>query len=130
MEPLVQPAINRWFTEPFRLSHPDVVSEVATMIGHTSVNGWAGCCAAIAQIHTTARLKEIGCPVLVLVGEKDIGTPLAGALDMQRNLKDSVLVVISDAAHMTNIEQAEQFNRALRLFLGGQRTLPNDEAIR
>jgi 3-oxoadipate enol-lactonase len=116
MDPLVQPAINRWFTETFRNSSPNVVEPVASMIRSTSVDGWAGCCAAIASIHTTDRLKEIECPAMVIVGEFDVGTPLSAALEMHNNLKQSVLVLISNAAHMTNIEQPAQFNRALELF--------------
>jgi 3-oxoadipate enol-lactonase len=115
--PLVQPAIGRWFTEGFRELQPDIVSSVANVIANTSVNGWAGCCAAISSIHTTPRLREITCPALVMVGEHDIGTPLASALTIHRELRDSVLAVISDAAHMTCIEQPEQFNRVLRQFL-------------
>ena len=117
MQPLVQPAIGRWFTQAFRDAHPAVVAPVAAMIASTSVNGWAGCCAAIAAVHTTPRLHEIACPALVIVGEHDIGTPLASALTIHRHLPDSVLVVIADAAHMTCIEQPAQFNRALRMFL-------------
>ncbi len=116
MNPLVQPAINRWFTEAFRDSNPEVVESVASMIRSTSVAGWAGCCAAIADIHTTDRLREIECPAMVIVGEFDIGTPLSAALEIHKHLKNSILVVISDAAHMTNIEQSIQFNRALELF--------------
>ena len=116
MDPLVQPAINRWFTEAFRNSSPEIVESVASMIRSTSVAGWAGCCAAIASIHTTDRLKEIECPAMVIVGEFDVGTPLSAALEMHKNLKQSVLVLISNAAHMTNIEQSTQFNRALGLF--------------
>lgn len=117
MQPLVQPAIGRWFTPAFREALPDTVASVAAMIAGTSVNGWAGCCAAIAAVHTTDRLREITCPALVMVGEHDIGTPLASALTIHRHLADSVLVVIADAAHMTCIEQPAQFNRALRIFL-------------
>lgn len=117
MQPLVQPAIGRWFTQAFRDAHPDIVAPVAAMIAGTSVNGWAGCCAAIAAVHTTPRLHEIACPALVIVGEHDIGTPQASALTIHRHLPDSVLVVIADAAHMTCIEQPAQFNRALRMFL-------------
>jgi 3-oxoadipate enol-lactonase len=117
MDPLVQPAINRWFTEAFRNSNSDLVESVASMIRSTSVAGWAGCCAAIASIHTTDRLKEIDCPAMVIVGEFDVGTPLSAALEMHNNLRRSVLVLISNAAHMTNIEQSAQFNRALELFL-------------
>ena len=117
MAPLVQPAIGRWFTQAFRDDHPDVVAPVAATIAGTSVNGWAGCCAAISAVHTTPHLGAITCPALVMVGEHDIGTPLASALTIHRHLPNSVLVVIADAAHMTCIEQPAQFNRALRVFL-------------
>ncbi len=117
MEPLVQPAIDRWFTESFRAQQPATVAKVAHMIRNTSVAGWSGCCAAIAAVNTTNRLHEIKCPVLVMVGEYDIGTPLSAALVLHRNLERSTLVVISDAAHMTDVEQPRQFNRAVKMFL-------------
>lgn len=122
MQPLVQPAIQRWFTQTFRESQPEIVAPVAAMIAGTSVNGWAGCCAAISDVHTTERLLEVTCPALVIVGEYDIGTPIDSALTIQRHLRQSTLVVITDAAHMTCIEQPEQFNRALGMFLD---SLPN-----
>ncbi len=117
IDSLVQPAISRWFTERFRTDNPRETERIASMIRQTSVKGWCGCCAAIADVHTTERLHEIACPALVMVGEYDIGTPLAAALDMHRELGESTLVVISDAAHMTCVEQPAQFNRARRRFL-------------
>ncbi|MBT9442568.1 MAG: 3-oxoadipate enol-lactonase [Acidovorax sp.] len=115
--PLVQPAIGRWFTADFRASQPAAVAAVAQVIGSTHVEGWTGCCAAIASVHTTNDLHRIGCPALVIVGEHDIGTPLAASLEMHRRLPKSTLAVIADAAHMTCIEQPERFNRVLRVFL-------------
>lgn len=115
--PLVEPAIGRWFTQSFREREPEQVAQTARAIAQTSVEGWAGCCAAIAAVHTTDHLHMIDCPALVVVGEHDIGTPVSAALTMQRQLRDSVLVLIADAAHMTCIEQPAQFNRALRQFL-------------
>lgn len=117
MHPLVEPAIGRWFTPTFRAACPEMVAPVGASIAATPVNGWAGCCAAIASVHTTPQLGKITCPVLVLVGEHDIGTPLASALTIHRHLPQSTLVVISDAAHMTCIEQPAQFNRAMLMFL-------------
>lgn len=117
MAPLVAPAIGRWFTQAFRDAHPGIVTPVAGQIAATSVDGWCGCCAAIAAVHTTDRLPAIRMPALVIVGEHDIGTPLAAALTLQRGLPDASLVVVSDAAHMSCIEQPQQFNRALRMFL-------------
>ncbi|CAM0557544.1 3-oxoadipate enol-lactonase 2 [Vreelandella titanicae] len=111
------PAITRWFTEEFRTHEPKQTQWVTDMVLETTIDGWCGCCAAIADVQTTDRLHEITCPALVIVGERDIGTPLEAALTIHRHLKASTLVVISDAAHMTCIEQPEQFNRALTLFL-------------
>ena len=87
MEALVQPAISRWFTERFRTGNPRETARIAAMIRNTSVDGWCGCCAAISEVHTTERLHEIECPALVMVGEHDIGTPLAAALDIHRRLE-------------------------------------------
>lgn len=123
MGPLVEPAIGRWFTPSFREACPDVVASIAATIAGTSVNGWAGCCAAISAVHATPHLHAIACPALVMVGEHDIGTPLASALTMHRHLPHSVLVVIADAAHMTCIEQPARFNRALRMFLDAHLTV-------
>jgi 3-oxoadipate enol-lactonase len=122
MDPLVQPAIDRWFTPEFRQAQPAAVQRVASWIRATPVDGWVGCCHAIAAVHTTPRLHEIACPALLMVGDRDIGTPLAAALLMQRHLVDATTVVIADAAHMTCVEQPQQFNRALRMFLDAGRT--------
>ncbi len=115
--PLVQPAIERWFTAGFRESNPATVAAIAQVIASTSIAGWTGACAAIASVHTTGELHRIDCPALIIVGEHDIGTPLAASLEMHRRLSRSALCVIADAAHMTCIEQPERFNRALRMFL-------------
>ena len=117
MEPLVQPTLERWLTEPFRKSHPEVVEKVAAMIRSTPAPGYIGCSHAIPKINLTARLKEIRCPSLVLVGKDDPGTPVAMAEEMHHALSGSKLVIIPSAAHLSNVEQPEAFNQALGEFL-------------
>jgi 3-oxoadipate enol-lactonase len=117
LKPLVQPTLERWFTAPFRDKHKDQVAKVAAQIEKTPVAGYAGCCGAIPKIDVTARLKEIQCPALVVCGEDDPGTPPAMAREIQENLPGSKLVLIPRAAHLSNIEQPEAFNRALAGFL-------------
>jgi 3-oxoadipate enol-lactonase len=90
---------------------------VAAQIEKTPVPGYAGCCHAIPKIDVTARLKEIKCPALVICGENDPGTPPAMAREIHENLPGSKLVLIPQAAHLSNVEQPEAFNRALREFL-------------
>jgi len=117
MEPLVVSTLARWFTEPFRKARPEVVERVANMIRNTPAAGYAGCCHAIPKINLTARLKEIRCASLVIVGREDAGTPVAMAEEIHRALPGSKLVVIPEAAHLSNLEQPDAFNQALDSFL-------------
>ena len=55
-------------------------------------------------------------PALVMVGEHDHGTPPEAARVIQQNLPGSELKIIPSAAHLSNIEQAEEFNKALTAF--------------
>jgi 3-oxoadipate enol-lactonase len=59
-------------------------------------------------------LPLIDVPTLVLVGEADQVTPIGCALFLQNHIKNSVLRVISGAAHLSNLENPGEFNRALR----------------
>ncbi len=117
MEPLVEPTLARWFTEPFRKSRPEVVQNVAAMIRSTPVAGYVGCSHAIPKINLTARLKEIRCPSVVIVGKDDPGTPVAMAEEIHHALPGSKLVIIPSAAHLSNLEQPDAFNQALGEFL-------------
>jgi len=117
MEPLVESTLARWFTEPFRKAQPEVVQKVAAMIRATPVAGYVGCCHAIPKINLTARLAEIRCPSLIIVGKDDAGTPVAMAEDIHRAMPGSKLVVIPSAAHLSNLEQPDAFNRALGDFI-------------
>jgi 3-oxoadipate enol-lactonase len=119
MQPLVQPTLERWFTEPFRKSHPEVVERIGALIAATPVAGYVGCSHAIPKINLTARLKEIKCPVLVVCGEQDAGTPPAMAREIHDSAPGSKLVMIPQAAHISNMEQPQAFSRAMEAFLAG-----------
>ena len=117
MAPLAQPTLERWFTEPFRKSNPAAVDAIRKLILATPVAGYVGCCHAIPKINLSARLKEIKCPVQVIVGADDPGTPVSMAREIHDNAPGSKLVVLPQAAHLANLEQPEGFSRALAEFL-------------
>jgi 3-oxoadipate enol-lactonase len=117
MEAMVQPTLERWFTESFRKNHPDKVKPVAALIAKTPLAGYAGCCAAIPKINVTSRLKELQVPTHVICGNDDPATPPAMAREIQQNIPGARLTLIPQAAHLANIEQPEAFNRALADFL-------------
>jgi len=117
MEPLVEPTLARWFTEPFRQLGAPVLDRVRTMIRTTPSRGYAGCCHAIAALNLTQHLPAITLPTLIIVGEDDPGTPVAASRVIHEHIKGSELVILKSAAHLSNLEQPEAFNRALMAFL-------------
>jgi 3-oxoadipate enol-lactonase len=117
MDPLVEATLGRWFTPPFHKSNPAEVAKIGDMIRSTPPVGYAGCSDAIPRTNVTARLREIRCPILVMVGKDDPGTPLSMSREIHENAPGSELLVIDNAAHLSNVEQPAVFNRTLSQFL-------------
>jgi 3-oxoadipate enol-lactonase len=119
MEALVESTLARWFTAPYIQSRKDVMARIGADIRNTPVAGFCGACAAIAKVDTLDRLKEIKCPVLIMVGDEDHGTPPEMARAIHANLPGSSLEIIASAAHISNVEQRDVFNKNLMKFLDG-----------
>jgi len=117
MEPMVEPTLQRWFTAPFRERRADVLDRVRAMLRATPPQGYVGCCHAIPRINVTDRLGAIRCPVLVIVGEEDPGTPVEMARAIHAALPSAELAILRSASHLSNMEQPEEFNRVLLGFL-------------
>ena len=64
----------------------------------------------------TSILSSITFPVLI-VGDEDAFTPVESAEYMHTHIVTSRLVIIKQSGHVSNMEQATQFNFALREFL-------------
>jgi 3-oxoadipate enol-lactonase len=111
--------LERWFTAPFREREAVALAWVSDVIARTSVEGYCGCCAAIARIDLLDRLREIRSPALIMAGEHDHSTPPAMSELMSRHWPGSQYYIIPDAAHIANIEQADDFNDRVMRFLTG-----------
>jgi len=66
---------------------------------------------------TCSKLPEIKVPVLILVGEEDKITPPEAAKAMHEKIKNSALHIISNAGHLSNLENQEDFNNQLKKFI-------------
>jgi 3-oxoadipate enol-lactonase len=115
MEAHVEPTMERWFTKAFR-STPEA-DRVRTLIRRTDPRGYIGGSRAIMDLNLTGRLSSIRLPTLIIVGEDDPGTPVAAARTIHEKIKGSELVILKSASHLSNIEQAEAFNKAVIRFL-------------
>ena len=97
---------------------PEIVKRVRDMMMHTSPEGAIGALRGMAEREDqTERLSQINVPALIVVGKEDPITPVADSQKMHERIAGSELVIIENASHVSNIEQSEQFNRALREFL-------------
>lgn len=62
-------------------------------------------------------LSKINVPTLILVGEKENPIVKVGSKKIHNGIRGSRRVVINDAIHLSNLENSEQFNWILNLFL-------------
>jgi len=118
MESQLESTIERWFTPRFREKHPEAVQKVEAMIRATSPQGYIGCAHAIAELNLAEKISDIKVPTLIIVGEDDPGTPVSASEAIHEKIRDSELVILKSAAHLSNIEQSAAFNKAVLRFLG------------
>jgi len=97
---------------------PELVKRVRDMMLKTKSEGAAGALLGMAERDDqTPLLSQISCPALILVGREDPITPVRDSEKMNREIAGSRLVVIENAAHVSNLERTEQFNNELVRFL-------------
>lgn len=115
----VEATLARWFVPGSLERRPEVAERVRRMIAGTSVDGYVGCCHAIAGLDLKDRIGAIKAKTLVLVGRDDPGTPPSAAEEIHRRIMGSRLVVIDNASHQLALEQPELFRDEVRRHLAG-----------
>jgi 3-oxoadipate enol-lactonase len=117
IEPLVAPTLERWFTAPYRATHPEVMARIGGLIRATPAAGYSGSGQAIAMLDTTEKLVALRCPTLVIAGADDAGTPPAMGRLISARIPGARFESIPSSSHLCNVEQAVAFNRLLGDFL-------------
>ncbi len=115
---LVDSTLARWFTPPYLQKKGREVDMIRQIFLSSPVAGYIGCTEAIRRLNYINQLQRVKQPTLIMVGADDPGTPVAAAQAIHERIAGSRLVVIPAASHLSNIEQAELFNRNLIEFLG------------
>jgi 3-oxoadipate enol-lactonase len=113
---LVDGILKRWFTPAFHESNPVEVQRVRELLMNTAPAGYAASAVAVRDMDQRESIKSITVPTLVIAGAHDPGVPPSQAESITKAVKGSSLLVL-DAAHLPNIEQAAAFNSAVTRFL-------------
>jgi 3-oxoadipate enol-lactonase len=112
-------SLMRWFTPEFVRREPDLVAAFGADLERTDVSGYAGCCAAIAEMDQRPLLGAIVAPTLVICGAEDPATPPAHGALIASAIREGQLRVIRRAAHLANVAASgEVTNRLLGHLLG------------
>jgi 3-oxoadipate enol-lactonase len=119
MDAVVDATISGWFTAAFFATRAGDVARAVQVLRHTPVDGYVGAIAAMSRADLTARLSGINCPVLVIAGADDRIVPISDAEQILMQIPQARLRRIAGAGHLSNVEQAADFNAALRDFLAG-----------
>ena len=115
---MVDGNLQRWFTEAFRARAPEAMAKMKTMFVATKVPGYIGCCEAVRDMDFRASNSSIKAPVLVIVGAQDPATPPAAGEAIAKAIPGAKLASL-DAAHISNVEQPQQYAKTVLDFLHG-----------
>jgi 3-oxoadipate enol-lactonase len=121
LETIVEPTVQRWFSEDFKAAHPEVLEKVRKMIRGTKLEGYLGVTKAFLGLDVEDRLREIKAPTLYVSGAEDkLGGPPELMKGLSEKVKGARHVSVPKAAHIANIQNPEGFNRVLADFLRGR----------
>jgi len=108
--------LGRFFTESFRRD-PEVIRPTSETFEVASPEGYVDLCSAIRDAGLRDLVGSIRVPSLVVAGAHDVATPPSEAAWLHHEIPESELVVIDDAAHLSNVEQPDRFNQVVLDFL-------------
>lgn len=110
-------AMGRSFSERILNANPPVVPWARRTLLATDPRGYAGCCAAIRDLDTTASLGHIRTPTLVISGNLDVPMPWHEHGErLARGIPEATVVHLP-AAHLSSLETPRTFSAALMSFL-------------
>jgi 3-oxoadipate enol-lactonase len=116
MKAVAGAVIERWFTPGFRSSHPAETQAVLAMLEAANPQGYIANCAAVRDMDQRQSLGNIRLPCLVVAGTHDPATPPAEGRSLAESIPGAAYAELS-AAHLSNIEARDEFNRRVLHFL-------------
>ncbi|RPE67019.1 3-oxoadipate enol-lactonase [Pacificibacter maritimus] len=113
--PLAAGVMERWFAEKFRADALRV-APWQNMLSRTPLEGYLGCCAAIAGADFTETARAMTIPVLAMVGDEDGATP-PELVQATAKLCGAEFHLIKDAGHLPCVEHPAQTAQLITDFL-------------
>jgi 3-oxoadipate enol-lactonase len=107
----------RWFADGFADRRPAWFAEAQATFDATDPIGYAACCASLRDTDLSSVAGRIDAPTLIIGGDVDLATPPAEAERIHALIDGSELTVLTDAGHLSNLDQPEAFTARVLEFL-------------
>jgi pimeloyl-ACP methyl ester carboxylesterase len=118
-EPFIDAQIPKLMGESTHRNRPDLVQAAKAMMMQASPSGIAAVQQGMAaRADSTATLKTIVVPTLIIVGEEDTLTPIAEMEKIHLEVRGSVMRRVPKAGHYSPYEQPQEVHKIFRDFLG------------
>lgn len=115
LEPMGDAILDRWFAPEMR-NDATRLAPWRNMLIRTPVDGYVGCCAAIAGADFTASTAALTLPVMAMAGSED-GSTTPEMVAATAKLCNAAFHVIPDAGHLPCVEAPETVGALISDFL-------------
>lgn len=119
IEALADAVLERWFSRAFRTGAPEALEGWRNMLVRTPADGYAACCAAIAETELHESTSRLRLPTLAIAGTEDGATPPDLVRETAELIPGARFALIRGAGHMPCVEAPETFAAELGGFLRG-----------
>ena len=116
IEAIADGVVGGWFTPAFRERAPRTIRQMRYMLIANPAEGYVAACAAVRDMNLWDALPDIDRPTLIISGAHDVATPPADGRRMAQEISGARYAEL-DAAHISNVEQAERFTAEVVDFL-------------
>jgi 3-oxoadipate enol-lactonase len=107
--------LDRWFA-PHMRHDENAIAPWRHMLNRTPIDGYIGCCNAIAGADFTESTGKLSLPVMAIAGEADGSTP-PDVVEQTAQLCGGTFHVIPDAGHLPCVEQPKRTGHLIAEFL-------------
>ncbi len=117
IEAIADHVMGLWFTKAFHANRAEELALWRNMMTRTPLDGYLGCCAAIAGTDLRESTAGLRLPVLALVGDQDGSTPPDLVRETAESIPGARFEIIRGAGHIPCVEQPEATAALIQRFL-------------
>ena len=119
MKAVAGAVIDRWLTAAFRAAHPGETAQILSMLETCNPAGYAATCCAVRDADFRQKLDAVKVSTQIIAGTHDPATPAADGRALSEQIRGAKYTELP-AAHLSNIEARDDFNREVLAFLKSQ----------